>query len=61
MKQKTKEQVLNEIFNNDPYGILDDTFEQKKIIRTIDKVSKNALYLFIPFFVWVFTQIIINA
>jgi hypothetical protein len=61
MKQKTKEQVLNEIFNNDPYGILDDTFEQKKIIRTIDKVSKNALYLFIPFFIWVFTQIIINA
>jgi len=32
-----------------------------KVINVIDKVSKNALYLFIPFFVWVFTKIIINA
>ena len=61
MKRKTKNEVLTEIFNNDPYGILNDTFEQNKFIRTIDKVSKNALYLFIPFFIWVFTQIIINA
>jgi len=61
MKRKTKEEVLNKIFNNDPYGLLNDTFEQKKFILTIDKVSKNALYLFIPFFIWVFTQIIINA
>ena len=38
-----------------------ETFEQNKFIRTIDKVSKNALYLFIPFFIWVFYQIIINA
>lgn len=35
--------------------------KNEKVINLIDKVSKNALYLFIPFFIWVFTQIIINA
>jgi len=40
---------------------MENTKQQNKFIRTIDKVSKNALYLFIPFFIWVFTQIIINA
>jgi len=58
MKQKTKEQVLNEIFNNDPYGILDDTFEQKKVIKIIDKVSKIILTLI---FIALFTLIFINA
>jgi len=58
MKQKTKEQVLNEIFNNDPYGILNDTFEQKKVIKIIDKVSKIILTLI---FIALFTLIFINA
>lgn len=35
--------------------------QHDKLINTIDKVSKNALYLFIPFFIWVFIQIIINS
>ena len=61
MKQKTKKEVLNEIFESDYQGILNDTPKQNKLITLIDKVSKYALYLFIPFFIWVFIQIIINS
>ena len=61
MKQRTKQETLDEIFSNDPYGLLDGTFQEKRMIRIIDKVSKKATYLFIPFFIWVFYQIIVNA
>ncbi len=61
MERKTKKEVLNEIFESDFQGILDDTPKKNKLITLIDKVSKYALYLFIPFFIWVFIQIIINS
>jgi len=61
MERKTKKELLNEIFESDYQGILDDTPKPKKLITLIDKVSKYALYLFIPFFIWVFIQIIINS
>jgi len=61
MERKTKKELLNEIFESDYQGILNDTPKQNKFIILIDKVSKYSLYLFIPFFIWVFIQIIINS
>ena len=61
MERKTKKELLNQIFESDYQGILDDTPKQNKFIILIDKVSKYALCLFIPFFIWVFIQIIINS
>ena len=40
---------------------MENTKQQNKLIQVIDKVSKKAIFLFIPFFIWVFSQIIINA
>jgi|5_EtaG_2_1085323.scaffolds.fasta_scaffold29389_5 hypothetical protein len=34
---------------------------EKKIITLIDKTSKYLTYLYIPFFIWVFIQIILKA
>jgi hypothetical protein len=34
---------------------------EKKIITLIDKTSKYLTYLYIPFFIWVFIQIILNG
>lgn len=58
MKRKTKNEVLTEIFNSDYQGLLDGTFEQKKVIKIIDKVSKIILTLI---FIALFTLIFINA
>lgn len=58
MKRKTKNEVLTEIFNSDYQGLLDGTFEQKKVINIIDKVSKIILTLI---FIALFTLIFINA
>lgn len=34
---------------------------EKKIITLIDKTSKYFAFLYIPFFIWVFIQIILKA
>ena len=58
MKRKTKNEVLTEIFNSDYQGLLDGTFEQKKLIKIIDKVSKIILTIV---FIALFTLIFINS
>ena len=33
---------------------------EQKFISTLDKVTKLTPYIYVPFFIWVFSQIIIN-
>ena len=33
---------------------------EKTFISTLDKVTKYTPIIYVPFFIWVFTQIIIN-